>query len=79
MSPPVDLVHSAETFPDRTKVVVIGGGIIGASAAYFLAQKGVPVALCEKGEIAAEQSSRHDKLRSFNGIVTRGQRCCDSR
>jgi len=39
--------------------VIIGGGIIGTSTAFFLARKGVAVALCEKGEIAAEQSSRN--------------------
>jgi glycine/D-amino acid oxidase-like deaminating enzyme len=40
-------------------VVVIGGGIIGTCTAFFLAQKGVPVVLCEKGHIAGEQSSRN--------------------
>jgi glycine/D-amino acid oxidase-like deaminating enzyme len=40
-------------------VVVIGGGIIGVCTAFFLARKGVPVVLCEKGEIAGEQSSRN--------------------
>ena len=39
--------------------MVIGGGIIGVCTAFFLARKGVPVVLCEKGEIAAEQSSRN--------------------
>ena len=38
---------------------MIGGGIIGVSAAYFLAKKGRSVALVEKGRIAAEQSSRN--------------------
>ena len=50
--------------PDRdpiveTDVVIIGGGIIGVSAALTLAEKGIAVALFEKGEIAAEQSSRN--------------------
>ena len=50
--------------PDRelvaeAEVVIIGGGIIGVSAALKLAEGGVPVALFEKGEIAAEQSSRN--------------------
>ena len=39
--------------------MIIGGGIIGTSAALTLAQRGVSVLLCEKGEIAAEQSSRN--------------------
>jgi glycine/D-amino acid oxidase-like deaminating enzyme len=45
--------------PVTTHVVVVGGGIIGACTAFFLARRGVPVVLCEKGEIAAEQSSRN--------------------
>lgn len=59
MAPRVDPVASDETLPARADVVVIGGGIIGASAALFLAQKGISVALCEKGHIAGEQSSRN--------------------
>ena len=59
MPPHVEPVASDPTQPDRTSVVVIGGGIIGVCTAYFLAAKGVPVTLCEKGEIAAEQSSRN--------------------
>ena len=39
--------------------MVVGGGIAGASAALFLAQRGIPTVLCEKGKIAAEQSSRN--------------------
>jgi glycine/D-amino acid oxidase-like deaminating enzyme len=40
-------------------VVIIGGGIIGASTALFLAEKGHSVVLCEKGRIGGEQSSRN--------------------
>jgi glycine/D-amino acid oxidase-like deaminating enzyme len=50
---------SLATLPARADVVVIGGGIIGVSAALHLAKKGVSVALCEKGRIAGEQSSRN--------------------
>ena len=42
-----------------TRVVVIGGGIIGVSAALTLAERGIAVTLCEKGEIGGEQSSRN--------------------
>ena len=59
MPPHVDPVASDPVQPDRTGVVIIGGGIIGVCTAYFLSTKGVPVVLCEKGEIAAEQSSRN--------------------
>jgi glycine/D-amino acid oxidase-like deaminating enzyme len=59
MAPRVDPVHSDSEVPTHTSVVVVGGGIIGASTAFFLARKGIPVVLCEKGHIAGEQSSRN--------------------
>jgi glycine/D-amino acid oxidase-like deaminating enzyme len=59
MAPRVDPVASDEKLPAQADVVIIGGGIIGTSAALFLAQKGISVALCEKGHIAGEQSSRN--------------------
>src|SRR2546429_4638357 len=59
MAPRVDPVRSDDALPTRADVVIIGGGIIGTSAALFLAQKGISVALCEKGHIAGEQSSRN--------------------
>ena len=59
MPPPLDRVQGDPTMPPATRVVVIGGGIIGVCTAFFLARKGVPVVLCEKGEIGGEQSSRN--------------------
>jgi len=59
MAPRVDPVASDEALPARTEVVIIGGGIIGTCTALFLAQRGIPVVLCEKGHIAGEQSSRN--------------------
>jgi glycine/D-amino acid oxidase-like deaminating enzyme len=45
--------------PSAADVVVIGGGIVGVSTAYFLARQRVSVVLCEKGRIAGEQSGRN--------------------
>src|SRR5262249_39103340 len=59
MGPRVDSVPSDEALPTRVDVVIVGGGIIGTSRALFWARKGVSVALCEKGHIAHEQSSRN--------------------
>src|SRR5438874_13763667 len=59
MAPRVDPVETDESLPAHADVVIIGGGIIGASAALFLAQRGVSTVLCEKGHIAGEQSSRN--------------------
>src|SRR5205814_5514623 len=57
--PILDAVPSSETLPAAADVVVIGGGIIGASAALSLAERRVSVVLCEKGMIGAEQSGRN--------------------
>lgn len=59
MPPPLLPFAGDLTPPATTQVVIIGGGIIGACIALFLARKGVPVVVCEKGEVAAEQSSRN--------------------
>ena len=59
MGPQVEAVQSDTKVPQRTDVLIVGGGIIGVSAAFYLAQKGISVVLCEKGHIAGEQSSRN--------------------
>jgi glycine/D-amino acid oxidase-like deaminating enzyme len=59
MAPRIDPVHTTTQLPAETEVVVIGGGIVGTSTALSLAERGVPVVLCEKGRIAGEQSSRN--------------------
>ncbi len=48
-----------DPLPEAVDVVVIGAGIAGISTAYFLAQKGQKVLVCEKGRVAGEQSSRN--------------------
>ncbi|MDQ2066999.1 FAD-binding oxidoreductase [Xinfangfangia sp. CPCC 101601] len=52
-------VRFSGALPARVDVTVIGGGIAGVMTAWFLRQKGLSVLLCEKGRIAAEQSSRN--------------------
>jgi glycine/D-amino acid oxidase-like deaminating enzyme len=59
MLQPLRTIESSPKSPARADVVVIGGGIIGVFTAYFLARRGLSVAVIEKGRIAAEQSSRN--------------------
>jgi len=59
MSSPLHRIQTSPTPPASADVVVIGGSIIGVFTTYYLAQRGVSVALVEKGRIGAEQSSRN--------------------
>jgi glycine/D-amino acid oxidase-like deaminating enzyme len=54
-----DSVPSSATLPAKVDVVVIGGGIVGVCTALTLAERGVSVALREKGLIGGEQSGRN--------------------
>jgi glycine/D-amino acid oxidase-like deaminating enzyme len=54
-----DPFTAPESCPKNADVVIIGGGIVGVSTAWFLAKQGVDVVLCEKGHIAGEQSGRN--------------------
>lgn len=59
---PIDLatpIRFHDPLPDAVDVVVIGGGVVGVSAALYLAAEGFSVALTEKGRIAGEQSGRN--------------------
>lgn len=58
MSPALARIPSDPDLPEQVDAVVIGGGIIGVSAAFSLAERGLSVALVEKGIIGCEQSSR---------------------
>jgi sarcosine oxidase subunit beta len=44
--------------PQSSDVVVVGGGVIGTSVAFHLAEAGVGVCLLEKGELAGGSTSR---------------------
>jgi glycine/D-amino acid oxidase-like deaminating enzyme len=45
--------------PEAADLVVVGGGVAGICTALFAARRGLRVAVCEKGRVAAEQSSRN--------------------
>ncbi|MBT0726685.1 FAD-binding oxidoreductase [Rosenbergiella australiborealis] len=55
----IQYVQDSLYLPESADVVIIGGGIAGASACWELARQGVSVVLVEKGLIGAEQSSRN--------------------
>jgi glycine oxidase len=69
----------------NSDIIILGGGVIGLSAAYFLAKEGVSVILCEQGALGKESSwagagilppsdLRHathpfDRLRALSGAL----------
>ena len=57
--PVVETIQPDLELPKKTAVAIIGGGIVGVCTALELAERGIDVALFEKGEIGAEQSSRN--------------------
>src|SRR6185436_8651357 len=59
MPAPLKPVESSPNLPEAADVVIIGAGIVGTFAAYYLARRGLKVALVEKGRVGAEQSSRN--------------------
>jgi hypothetical protein len=59
MSAPLLHIESSPSLPREADVVVIGGGVVGVFTSYYLARRGLKVALLEKGRVAAEQSSRN--------------------
>lgn len=52
------MIIGDEVLPKSTEVVIIGGGFVGVNAAMTLADRGIPVVLCEKGVVAGEASGR---------------------
>lgn len=59
MTKTLERVETQDQLPDSTSVVIIGGGIVGLTAALALAERNIPVVLLEKGHVAGEQSSRN--------------------
>ena len=59
MSPVVERIPSDERLPASADVVIVGGGIVGCATAFYLASRGISVALVEKGHVGCEQSSRN--------------------
>jgi glycine/D-amino acid oxidase-like deaminating enzyme len=59
MPAPLARVETTPAIPEHADAVVIGGGIVGVFAAYYLSLRGLTVALVEKGLVGAEQSSRN--------------------
>ncbi|TPI11563.1 FAD-binding oxidoreductase [Mesorhizobium sp. B4-1-3] len=59
MRAPLQQIQTSSELPQSADAVVIGGGIVGVFAAYYLARRGMKVVLVEKGRIGAEQSSRN--------------------
>ena len=57
--PVIRHVQSDSQLPKQAAVCVIGGGVAGVTTALELAERGIDVVLLEKGQIAAEQSSRN--------------------
>lgn len=48
-----------EPLPASADVVVVGAGIAGTASAWYLAQRGCKVVVCEKGRVGGEQSTRN--------------------
>ncbi len=48
----------SKVVPNSADVVVIGGGVMGASAAFHLAESGVDVVLVERGDLAGGSTSK---------------------
>jgi glycine/D-amino acid oxidase-like deaminating enzyme len=57
--PIIESVTPSTDFPKHASAVVIGAGVIGVSTALELQARGLDVVIVEKGEVAAEQSSRN--------------------
>ena len=59
MSPLQLMKTESPKLPETSDVIVIGAGIAGICAAWYLNKAGLRVVVCEKGVVAGEQSSRN--------------------
>ncbi|HTU98802.1 MAG TPA: FAD-binding oxidoreductase [Solirubrobacteraceae bacterium] len=50
--------RQAVSLPEAASVVIIGGGVMGTSAAFHLAEAGVEVVLLERGQLGSGSTSR---------------------
>src|SRR5262245_9913539 len=50
---------AADELPDKVDVAVVGGGLLGASAVYWLARAGATTALVEREHLAAGATGRN--------------------
>ena len=52
-------IKFCDPLPEKTDVMIIGGGIAGIMTAWYLNKAGKNVLVCEKGRVAGEQSCRN--------------------
>jgi sarcosine oxidase, subunit beta len=53
-----DMPRQAAPLPESASVVIVGGGVMGTSAAFHLAEAGVDVVLFERAELGSGSTSR---------------------
>jgi glycine/D-amino acid oxidase-like deaminating enzyme len=53
------MIDTASTIPESSEVLIVGAGIAGITAAWYLNKAGIEVTICEKGTVAGEQSGRN--------------------
>ena len=68
---------------ERTDVLVVGAGVVGTSAAYFLAEDGVEVVLIDRDTVGAQASSRnaggmHLQLGARDARIARSAKAMDA-
>lgn len=62
-------VEGDNEIPQSVDVVIVGGGFVGCCTALELAERGMSVALCEKGVVAGEASGRAAGLIEYEHLA----------